>query len=127
MGKTNDNHIVMTGATNSKVVVLKFTESGTSVFTRYINVSYNMKGLSITAAQSGNGMVITGITEVNSKQEIFVLELDSDGNTNDASLPVISLTPAISILDPFITATDESGTSLFKSVANMAPGSTFTL
>ena len=56
-----------------------------------------------------------------------MLELDSDGNTNDASLPVISLTPAISILDPFITATDESGTSLFKSVANMAPGSTFTL
>lgn len=118
MGKTNDNHIVMTGSFNSKLLVLKFTEGGTSVFTRYVNVNYNMKGLSITAAQSGNGMVITGITEVNNKQELFVLQLDADGNSNDSSLPVISITPGASNLASSITVTDESGTSLYKSVTN---------
>lgn len=62
MGKTKDAHIVMTGSYNSKLLVIKLSESGTVIFTRYINSSYNMKGNSITGALFGNGMVITGFS-----------------------------------------------------------------
>lgn len=56
-----------------------------------------------------------------------MLELDSDGNTNDSALPVISLTPGFNNLLSSITVTDESGTSLFKSVTNMASATSFSL
>ena len=66
--------IIATGSYNQKLMILKISEEGEMLFSRYLASLNSMFGHSILATTQG--IVVTGYRINNMKREVFVMEVD---------------------------------------------------